>query len=228
MTTNPRNARRLPGQPIRAEANRTVTQIAFPMVDPHALPAEALQPVCGTIAEVVFLRPFVANGNRLKDRRTPASPRGQMFLFELRGKLIEAQRATLQEDLIIVGQGADIGQVERLVQVAAEARLGIPIVEHHPGVPGEAGLRPSLVTVAPQGAVYFDTRRPLPVDLDADATRLTSSCAICAALPFSALVCFLSVSGPPGRVPVLTPRHWSASTIESVTGRPSHRRGSAG
>ena len=57
--------------------------------------------------------------------------RCQMFLFEPSGEDFQGIHAALQMQLIGLCQGADIEQLEGLIQKTTEGRLGEPAIEGH-------------------------------------------------------------------------------------------------
>ena len=133
----------LPDQAVADEKGRVVRQVSLAIVDDQALFAKVVNVMRVAVAVVLFLLPLVGNRDRLEDRLATVLERLQVFLFESIGKVTQRFLAGFQVDLVGVGQGADIGQVQGLIQKTAEGWLGVPVVEGHRQLACRDGLSPT-------------------------------------------------------------------------------------
>lgn len=104
------------------------------MIDDQALFAIVVDVVGVAVAVVLFLLPLVGDRDPLEDRLAALLQpvlavrpgRLQVFLSEPLGEVLQGGLSGSQVHLVFAGQGADVWQVQGLIQEATEGRLGVP------------------------------------------------------------------------------------------------------
>ena len=131
VTANACNPGRLPDQAVADEKGRIVREVSLGIIDDQALFAKIVNMMGMAVAVVGFALALERDGELLEDRLAFLLRASRCSCLSRAANSFRLALSGLQVDFIRLGQGAHIGQLQGLIQVATEGRLSEPIVKGH-------------------------------------------------------------------------------------------------
>ena len=129
VATDARDPDCLPVQTVRIVINGRIGKIGLAKADDQTLLAEVVYAMSVAIAVVGLLFALVWDSDLSEKWFTARCDGLEVLSFETFGECLDRYAPAFQNDFIVTGQGANVRQLQFLVQKTAEGRLGVPIVE---------------------------------------------------------------------------------------------------